>query len=336
MFRARLGRSWPRPLLRRIHENSGGNPFFALEIARALERDWVSPGSALPVPRDLEELLRARIDDLPASSRAALLVASVSSQPTPDLVAAAAGLDLATHDALAAAERAGVIEIQTGQVRFTHPLLASTVYAGASPLERRVAHRALADRATDPEERARHLALASEGPDASIAEALDDAARLARARGAPDSAAELAALACSSPRPPTSRVSFAAASRPPDISSTPVTRSARRSCTGDGDLDATRTRAGRHPVAPGGRFVAGGRSRPGLSPSRAWTTRRVISDVESGIRTDLAWTWVYGGDVAQATTEARRSLEIAQRLDEHIRDLGCARGARDLRVPRRS
>ena len=105
------------------------------------------------------------------------------------------GLDLATHDALAAAERAGVIEIQAGEVRFTHPLLASTVYAGASPPERRVAHRALADRATDPEERARHLALASEAPDASIAEALDDAARLARARGAPDSAAELAALA---------------------------------------------------------------------------------------------------------------------------------------------
>ena len=195
MLRARLGRSWPRPLLRRIHENSDGNPFFALEIARALERDSANPGSALPVPRDLEELLRARIDVLPASSRSALLVASVSSQPTPDLVAAATGLDLATHDALAAAERAGVIEIRAGQVRFTHPLLASTVYAGASPDERRAAHRALADRATDPEERARHLALASEGPDASIAAALDDAARLARARGAPNSAAELAALA---------------------------------------------------------------------------------------------------------------------------------------------
>ena len=132
MFRARLGRSWPRPLLRRIHEDSDGNPFFALEIARALERDSVGPGSALPVPRDLEELLRARIDVLPLSTRSALLIAAVSSQPTPDLVAAASGLDLAAHDALAAAERAGVIEIQAGQVRFTHPLLASAVYAGAS------------------------------------------------------------------------------------------------------------------------------------------------------------------------------------------------------------
>ena len=32
---------------------------------RALERDGTSPGSALPVPQDLEELLRARIDALP-------------------------------------------------------------------------------------------------------------------------------------------------------------------------------------------------------------------------------------------------------------------------------
>ena len=38
--------------------------------------------------------------------------------------------------------------------------------------------------------------------------------------------------------------------------------------------------------------------------------------VESGIRMDLAWTWVYGGDVAKAATEARRSLAIAERLDD--------------------
>ena len=42
-----------------------------------------------------------------------------------------------------------------------------------------------------PEERARHLALAADGPDAGVAAALDEAARLARARGAPGEAAEL-------------------------------------------------------------------------------------------------------------------------------------------------
>ena len=42
-----------------------------------------------------------------------------------------------------------------------------------------------------PEERARHLALAADGPDADVAAALDEAAGLASARGAPGEAAEL-------------------------------------------------------------------------------------------------------------------------------------------------
>ncbi len=246
------------------------------------------------------------------------------------------GLDLAAHDALAAAERAGVIEIRAGQVRFTHPLLASTVYAGASTDERRAVHRALADRATDPEERARHLALSSEGPDASIAAALDDAARLARARGAPDSAAELADLACTL-TPPADAAGIV-----------------RRGVEAAGHLfdagDAIRAQelllemAAATPRGPARADVlwrladaswlevdlVRGYLQEGLDDASGDLR------VESGIRMDLAWTWVYGGDVAQATTEARRSLEIAERLDDPSRDLGCARGARDLRVPRRS
>ena len=316
MFRARLGRSWPRPILQRIHENSAGNPFFALEIARALERDSVSPGSALPVPRDLGELLRARIDVLPRGTRSALLVASVCSQPTPALVGAASGLNLAVPDALAAAERAGVIEIRAGQVRFTHPLLASAVYAGASTDERRAVHRALADRAPDPEERARHLALSSEGPDSSIAAALDEAARLARARGSPDSAAELAGLA---------------RTLTPPVDAAGIVR---RGVEAAGHLfdagDAIRAQE---------LFLEAAAATP-RGPARAdilwrladasWLEvdlvrgylREGLDDaagdlrVESGIRMDLAWTWIYGGDVAAATSEAQRSLEIAQRLED--------------------
>lgn len=316
MFRARLGRSWPRPLLRRIHENSGGNPFFALEIARALERDSMSPGSALPVPRDLEELLRTRIDDLPVSSRSVLLVASVSSLPTQDLVAAAAGLDLATHDALAAAERAGVIEIQAGQVRFTHPLLASTVYSGASPLERRVAHRALADRATDPEERARHLALGSEGPNASIASALDDAARRARARGAPHSAAELTALAIEL--------------TPPSDAAAIVRRGVETAAHLFDAGDVIRAQelyvemAAATPQGPARADILwrlADASWMEVDLVRGYL-REAFDDssgdvrVESRIRIDLAWTWIYGGDIAQAATDARKSLAIAERLDD--------------------
>ena len=48
MLRARLGGSLPRPLLRRIHEASDGSPFFALEIARALEGDSWDPDQPCP------------------------------------------------------------------------------------------------------------------------------------------------------------------------------------------------------------------------------------------------------------------------------------------------
>jgi DNA-binding NarL/FixJ family response regulator len=318
LFRARLGRSWPRPILRRIHEASDGNPFFALEIARALGSDWVEAGSALPVPGDLEALLRARIDLLPTDTRLALLVASASSQPTPDLVAAATGSGSAAYGALAAAESAGDIDTRSGQVRFTHPLLASTVYAAASPDERRTVHRSLADLATNPEERARHLALSSHGPDASIAATLDDAARLARSRGAPESAAELADLA----RALTPAADAAA--------------SVRRGVESAGHLfDAGNAIRARELLLEMAAAAPHGPERADILWRLAdvsWMEVDLVRGyldeglddasgdprVESEIRIDLAWTWIYGGDVTKATAEARRSLEIAEGSDDRL------------------
>jgi DNA-binding CsgD family transcriptional regulator len=63
------------------------------------------------------------------------------------------------------------------------------------PRRRERLHRRLADLVAEPEERARHLALASDRPNAEVARALDEAARHTRTRGAPDAAAELAELA---------------------------------------------------------------------------------------------------------------------------------------------
>jgi tetratricopeptide (TPR) repeat protein len=82
-----------------------------------------------------------------------------------------------------------------GRIRFAHPLLASGAYALTAPAERRELHARLADVAPDPEERARHLALASSGPDERAAAELDAAAQRADGRGAPAAAAELYELA---------------------------------------------------------------------------------------------------------------------------------------------
>jgi DNA-binding CsgD family transcriptional regulator len=90
---------------------------------------------------------------------------------------------------------AGLLERDGDRIRFTHPLLASSVYVEALPEQRRQMHRRLADVVEDPEARARHLALAATGRDAEAASALEAAALRASARGAPDTASELLELA---------------------------------------------------------------------------------------------------------------------------------------------
>ncbi len=91
LVRDRLGRSFPRPTMVRLHEVSGGNPFYALELARAL--DTVSapldPAAPLPVPDSLEHLVGDRLRSLPDETRAALLVVAVVGAPALELIEAA-------------------------------------------------------------------------------------------------------------------------------------------------------------------------------------------------------------------------------------------------------
>ena len=187
LLQAHLELKLPRPTLLRVHETSGGNPFYALELARALGSD-VDPTESLRVPETLDGLVRARLDELPPATRASLLLAAAVGRPSAELFAT---LDV-TEPVLDRAVAAHVIERTDGTIRFTHPLLASAVYHGVSSDERRRAHGRLAVIVGDPLDRARHLALSTESPDAEIAARLEDAAALAGTRGAPIAAAELA------------------------------------------------------------------------------------------------------------------------------------------------
>lgn len=182
-----------RPKLRRLYELSGGNPFFALELGRAVDRGAIQlePGESLP--RRLASLVDDRIVALPEDTRAALLIASALSQPTIELVGRA-GVEEPARQLFPALE-AHVIELEDDRIRFSHPLIASGVYSMALPWERRALHRRLADAVPDPEERARHLALGAEGPDPDVASALEDVAGRAHSRGALRAAAELAVQA---------------------------------------------------------------------------------------------------------------------------------------------
>jgi tetratricopeptide (TPR) repeat protein len=188
----RLGRTLPRRPLARIGLAAGGNPFFAVEIARSLP-DNPPPGLAvLPLPDNLRGLVAARVPALPERARHALLSAAVLRSPTVELVAAGmGGTDAGSRRALEQAEAAGIVEVSESRIRFTHPLFAAAVHSSAKPRERRQAHRHLAAALGDIEERAWHLALAAEGADAQLAGVLETAAEHARARGAPETAFEL-------------------------------------------------------------------------------------------------------------------------------------------------
>jgi DNA-binding CsgD family transcriptional regulator len=188
LLRDRLGATFPRPVLLSIHETSAGSPLFALELARSvLSRGPQLDGpSTLPVPEELHDLLRDRLQELPEGARDALAILAAQPRPTTTGMA---------EDSLVEAVDAGIVVVEGREVRFTHPLLATVAYELAGRARRAEIHSALAEQANEIEERARHLALAAEEPHDRVAAALDEAAVHAAARGAPYAAAELAEMA---------------------------------------------------------------------------------------------------------------------------------------------
>ncbi|MGZ6691196.1 MAG: LuxR C-terminal-related transcriptional regulator [Solirubrobacteraceae bacterium] len=197
MIKRTLGGTFSRAGLLRLHSATGGNPFFALELAASLlQAGAPAAGEALPVSDNVRELVAARLRRLPGSTRQALLFAAASPNPTIGMLRRA--MNVSSKQMLtrcAAAEAAGVIMVEGETVRFKHPLFASAIYAAASIDERRETHRRLAALASNPEQRARHLALGTEVPDGTVASIVAEAARDVRRRGAPDAAAELIELA---------------------------------------------------------------------------------------------------------------------------------------------
>ena len=189
LLHGRLSRTVARSTLLRLHEASGGNPFYALELARALGEEGAvrDPTLPLPVPARLEELVTARLAGFIGVTREALVLASAHARLTvPEL--GDLGIE---RSALDPALAENVIELERDTVRFTHPLLASVLYQGLSAEERQRTHGRLAEFAGDPVARARHLALSTDRPDAGLATALEQAATAAAGQGAPIVAAEL-------------------------------------------------------------------------------------------------------------------------------------------------
>ena len=190
----RLGRSLSRPAIVRIQEVSGGNPFYALELARAM--DGGNANADMPMPMTLTELVRARIGDLDESVGDVLLAMACHAAPTVEVVSRATGI--AAEEVVAQLEEIeskGLVGVDGHRLQFAHPLLARGFYTDVVPARRRSMHRRLAEIVDEPELKARHLALAATHGDEMTLFSLDEAADMARSRGAPAAAAELLDLA---------------------------------------------------------------------------------------------------------------------------------------------
>jgi DNA-binding CsgD family transcriptional regulator len=186
LLKERLELELSRPALVRVREATGGNPFFALELGRELMRANATPqaGTQMPLPDTLAKLLRRRLDGIGQDARDVLLTVAALPRPTVEVVSAAHSKRGGSLDALEAASRDGILERQGSRLRFTHPLFAAACYEDAPISKRRAVHGLLAGVVQDQDERARHLALATDRPGSRVAVDLEVAAWRAEARGA--------------------------------------------------------------------------------------------------------------------------------------------------------
>lgn len=184
---------------RALVDGAAGNPLALIELASGLDEAQLTGRSPLPDPlpvgRHLSRALLRPLDDLPESTRRALLVASAGDGSAAYL-GEALRADGRSFADLEPAERAGVVGVGPSRVLFSHPLVRAAVYQAAPAPDRRSAHAAHAVAAERVNEagalgrRAWHLALASAGPDEAAAAELERAARDAVGRNAHAAATE--------------------------------------------------------------------------------------------------------------------------------------------------
>lgn len=169
-----------------LYQLSGGNPFLAIELARAAAN--VPPGVGdLPVPQRHRPVLAARLAGLSAAGRRTLLAAALLARPTTHALAEIGG-----SDGLAEVERAGVVRRAGELVEFEHPLLAAVCRDEADRVSVRAMHGELCAVVGDAVQRARHRALSVSGVDERVAAEVEEAAGEAATRAAIATAAELA------------------------------------------------------------------------------------------------------------------------------------------------
>jgi DNA-binding CsgD family transcriptional regulator len=199
LVRARLGESTDDELCRACHTATAGNPFFVIELLRALDEEQLAPGAdATRRVRTLgagavSDTVFVRLARVPPDAQAIAKAAAVLGAAAPlRHVATLAELDEERSSAAVDTLAAAAILRPGRPLEFVHPVMREAVYQRLSDGERARGHwcaaNLLADWGGNLDEVATHLLHADPAGAAWAVEALRDAARGALARGAPEAA----------------------------------------------------------------------------------------------------------------------------------------------------
>jgi DNA-binding CsgD family transcriptional regulator len=216
MVRARLGENAHERFCAACAHVTGGNPLLLRQLLTSLEADGVTPDAAhVDVVADIGPravsrtvLLRlARLTDEAVRVARAVAVLGESA----DLPAVAALAELDQEQVVAATATLGRVEILRAEppLGFVHPLVRDAVYHELSPVHRELMHtRAAAelrDAGAPADQVASHLLYMPRRGEGWVVDVLEEAARSAARRSAPDSSVAYLTRALEEPPAPERR-----------------------------------------------------------------------------------------------------------------------------------
>jgi DNA-binding CsgD family transcriptional regulator len=307
IVRDQLGVAGPQAVVDEICRVSGGNPLYAIELARS--------GDLAPATGILS-VVEARFAALSERARDIAVAVAVAGPISWADLKALADDPISERD-LDATIRAGFLVSSAGKINFTHPLLAAIVHGAASEPARQRLHGAFAERFPDRQEAPRHLAAATTSPDASVARVLDAAADRARRRGAPRVAATLYAEGA---RLTPADDADARARREIEAALAAFAAGdvvdARRLLEGVGERSGGSRRAEALQRLAGVIWAAEG-DRAGMEAfQRALPAAAAHPAIEGDIHDNLAWLVCWAGDMPKAYEHVQTAREIAERLGD--------------------
>jgi serine/threonine protein kinase/tetratricopeptide (TPR) repeat protein len=170
LSRSMIGKAGARPeILARLVRETEGNPFFLVEVVRALadeagQLDRIGQVVSSPSvsPSGLSEVIRRRLEQAPARARPLLAAAAVAGRQIDVALLRALEPETDLDEWLASCTDAAVLDAQDGRIRFAHDKLREGLLASLDAATRRDLHRrvALAIEAVTPDATTQTAALA--------------------------------------------------------------------------------------------------------------------------------------------------------------------------------